>query len=92
MGLLHGGAGSAAVLALLPLTRFTSGAASALYLACFCCGVAVGALAFAQLFAALARRSAIAGARLAATFQAGVGLVAIVSGALLLGEIAYGGG
>lgn len=92
MGLLHGGAGSAAVLALLPLTRFDSGIASALYLACFCLGVAAGALAFARLFAAFAHRSAAAGARLAAAFQAGVGLVAVASGALLLYEITYGGG
>lgn len=92
MGLLHGGAGSAAVLALLPLTRFESGMASALYLACFCAGVAAGALAFARLFARFAHRSAAAGVRLAATFQAGVGLVAVVSGALLAYEIIHGGG
>ena len=55
MGLLHGGAGSAAVLALLPLARFDSGVASALYLVCFCLGVAVGALAFARVFASLAQ-------------------------------------
>jgi hypothetical protein len=92
MGLLHGGAGSAAVLALLPLTRFDSGIASALYLACFSLGVALGALAFARVFASLARRSATAGARLAATFQAGVGAVAIASGGLLLYELLHGGG
>ena len=92
MGLLHGGAGSAAVLALLPLTRFESGIASALYLACFSLGVAFGALAFARVFASLARRSATAGARLAAAFQGAVGVVAIVSGGLLLYEWAYGGG
>ncbi len=92
MGLLHGGAGSAAVLALLPLTRFESGIASALYLACFSLGVACGALAFARVFASLARRSATAGARLAAAFQGAVGVVAIASGGLLLYEWAYGGG
>ena len=92
MGLLHGGAGSAAVLALLPLTRFQSGIASALYLACFSLGVALGALAFARLFASMARRSATAGAPLAAGFQAAVGGVAIASGGLLLYGWAYGGG
>jgi hypothetical protein len=92
MGLLHGGAGSAAVLALLPLARFDSGVASTLYLACFCLGVAAGALAFARLFAAFAHRSAAAGTRLAAAFQAGVGVVAVVSAVLLLYEIAHGGG
>jgi len=92
MGLLHGGAGSAAVLALLPLTRFESGFASALYLACFCVGVATGAIAFARVFASLANRSTAAGARLAASFQGGVGIVAIVSGVLLLYEMTHGGG
>jgi hypothetical protein len=91
MGLLHGGAGSAAVLALLPLARFDSGIASALYLTCFCLGVAGGALLFAHLFATLAHRSTAAGARLATTFQAGVGIAAIISGALLLYEITHGG-
>jgi nickel/cobalt exporter len=92
MGLLHGGAGSAAVLALLPLARFETGLASALYLACFSLGVALGALAFARLFAALANRSATASARSAAAFQAAVGVIAIASGALLLYELAHGGG
>jgi hypothetical protein len=92
MGLLHGGAGSAAVLALLPLARFDSGVASALYLLCFCLGVALGALAFARVFASVAQRTAAAGARLAAAFQLGVGFVAITTGALLLFEISYGGG
>jgi hypothetical protein len=88
MGLLHGGAGSAAVLALLPLARFHSGVAAAVYLVCFSLGVTVGALAFARVFALLARRSAAAGERLAAAFQTAVGLFALVSGALLLYEIA----
>lgn len=92
MGLLHGGAGSAAVLALLPLTRFDSGVASALYLLCFCLGVTAGALMFARLFALLARRSAASGERFAAAFQAGVGIVALLSGALLLLEVTHGGG
>jgi hypothetical protein len=92
MGLLHGGAGSAAVLALLPLARFDTGLASALYLACFCLGVAVGALAFARAFAALANRSATASARLGAAFQAAVGVVAIASGGFLLYELTHGSG
>jgi hypothetical protein len=87
MGLLHGGAGSAAVLALLPLARFHSGLAAAVYLACFSLGVTVGALAFARVFALLARRSTAAGERLAAAFQTAVGLFALVSGALLLYEM-----
>jgi hypothetical protein len=92
MGLVHGGAGSAAVLALLPLGRFDSPVASALYLSCFSAGVAVGALAFARLLASVAQRTATAGARLAAGLQASVGVAAIASGALLLYEITHGGG
>jgi hypothetical protein len=92
MGLLHGGAGSAAVLALLPLARFDGAVASALYLVCFSFGVAVGALAFARAFAAVASRSATAGAQLGAAFQAAVGSVAIASGALLLYGLVHGGG
>jgi len=91
MGLLHGGAGSAAVLALLPLARF-EGVAGALYLVCFSVGVAVGALAFARVFAVLASRSVTSSARRGAAFQAAVGLAAIASGALLLYELTHGGG
>jgi len=87
MGLLHGGAGSAAVLALLPLARFHSGLAAAVYLGCFSLGVTVGALAFARVFALLARRSAESSERLAAAFQTAVGLFALVSGAFLLQEM-----
>ena len=87
MGLLHGGAGSAAVLALLPLAHFHSGLAAAVYLACFLLGVTVGALAFARVFALLARRSAEVGERQAASFQTAVGLFALVSGAFLLYEM-----
>jgi cytochrome c biogenesis protein CcdA len=92
MGLLHGGAGSAAVLALLPLARFDTALTSALYLACFSLGVALGALAFARVFATVANRSATASARLGAAFQAAVGVVAIASGGLLLYELTHGSG
>ena len=92
MGVLHGGAGSAAVLALLPLARFDGHLAGALYLVCFCVGVALGALAFALAFAAVANRSATSSARLGAAFQAAVGAAAIVSGSLLLYELLHGGG
>jgi hypothetical protein len=92
MGLLHGGAGSAAVLALVPLAQFDTGVGSALYLACFSAGVALGALAFARLFAVAANRSASASTRLCAAFQGLVGAVAIASGALLLYELTHGGG
>jgi len=92
MGLIHGGAGSAAVLALLPLAHFQSRLASAVYLLCFSAGVAVGALAFAKIFALVARRSTVGGERLAPAFQAAVGAFAIGSGSLLLIEVVYGGG
>lgn len=92
MGLIHGGAGSAAVLALLPLAYFKTGYASAVYLVCFSLGVALGALAFAKLFALVARRSAAGGTRFAAAFQAAVGVFAILSGTLLFLEIVHGGG
>lgn len=92
MGLIHGGAGSAAVLALLPLAYFDSGYASAVYLGCFSLGVAFGAVAFAKLFALIARHSTAGGARVTAAFQAAVGLFALVSGALLFLEIVHVGG
>jgi nickel/cobalt transporter (NicO) family protein len=87
LGLLHGAAGSAAVLALLPLARFHSVLAAVVYLACFSIGVTIGALAFARVFALLAQRTTAAGERLAAAFHAAVGVFALVSGAVLLLEM-----
>src|SRR5262245_12614751 len=46
LGMIHGGAGSAAVLAVLPLSQL-HGVANAVYIASFSAGVVVGALAFA---------------------------------------------
>jgi hypothetical protein len=89
LGMVHGGAGSAAVLALLPLSRLHG---AALYLLCFSGGVALGALAFATVFAALVRRSRAAGASLTSGFQGVIGVLAIASGAWLLVEIVNGGG
>jgi hypothetical protein len=91
LGVLHGGAGSAAVLALLPLAHF-GGVDSAVYLLFFSLGVAAGALAFATAFGAISTRAAAAGERFSATFQMTVGVLAIASGAWLLFEITYGGG
>ena len=90
--MIHGGAGSAAVLALLPLSQLHSGVASALYLGSFSAGVAVGALAFATVFAAFARRSVAAGAKITRVFQTVVGSFAIASGAWLLVEVVRGAG
>lgn len=92
MGLVHGGAGSAAVLALLPLAHFRNGFDSALYLLSFSAGVAIGALAFAAGFSLLARRAAGAHRAPAAVFQAIVGALAIASAVSLYIEIAHGGG
>jgi hypothetical protein len=55
-------------------------------------GVAVGALAFARVFAMLARRSVASGERLGAAFQTAVGLFALASGAFLLHEMLARGG
>jgi hypothetical protein len=92
LGMLHGGAGSAAVLGLLPLAHFGGALESALYLSFFSLGVAGGAIAFAALFGALARRTLAAGERVGAAFQCTVGVVAIASAAWLLFEIAHGRG
>jgi len=91
LGMIHGGAGSAAVLALLPLSQLHGGVA-ALYLFSFSAGVAVGALAFAAVFAAFARRSQAAGAKITRAFQTVVGCLAIASGVWLLVEVMHGGG
>jgi high-affinity nickel permease len=92
MGVLHGGAGSAAVLALLPLAHFRTALDSAIYLACFSIGVALGALAFARVFASFAKLSLERGERIGMAFQAAVGVLALASGGLLFIEIAHGGG
>ena len=54
--------------------------------------LALGALAFATVFAALVRRSRAAGASLTSGFQGVIGVLAIASGAWLLVEIVNGGG
>ncbi len=87
MGALHGGAGSAAVLALIPLTTFQSGLQSSAYLLCFCVGVAVGALAFSRVFAQLCIRTARAGLYAGALWRGAVGVIAIAVGAWLLLEV-----
>src|SRR5690606_25666357 len=51
MGMLHGGAGSAAVIALLPIASFEAGLDSGLYLAFFSIGVALGACGFSRMLA-----------------------------------------
>lgn len=91
LGLLHGCAGSAAVLALLPLTQLGSVTASAAYLACFSLGVTLGALLFAKAFATLARR-ARGNEWLAAALPAAVGIAALAAAGLLLFETINGRG
>jgi nickel/cobalt exporter len=87
MGLLHGGAGSAGVLALLPLAHLDSPLESALYVLCFSGGVAAGAVLFAALFAHVSRRALRASGLASRLFRAAVGGAALVSGALLLIEL-----
>jgi len=91
MGLLHGGAGSAAVLAILPLAGFDSGLAAAAFLLSFSAGVAAGALAFAALFSGLLAGGIRAGRSIVAAITAIVGLLAVVvGGGMLLGAL-HGG-
>jgi cytochrome c biogenesis protein CcdA len=84
MGALHGGAGSAAVLALIPLSGYQSGVQSLLYLASFSMGVAASALAFSAGFARLLSRSRTSIGRLGAVLPATVGIFAVATGGTLL--------
>jgi len=88
MGLLHGGAGSAAVLAILPLTGFDSGLAAAWFLLSFSLGVATGALIFAAVFSGILAGTLRAGAKLLRSVTVGVGAVAVfVGGSMLFGVL-----
>lgn len=91
LGLLHGGAGSAAVLALLPLAALDGLGLSALYLACFSGGVAAGALAFAHCLGRLLGAAAGRDARLARAVQGAAGVAAVLAGAWLVQELLAGG-
>lgn len=91
MGMLHGGAGSAAVIALLPIATFDTGLDSGLYLACFSLGVAAGACAFARMLAGAIACTERASAKLHTALHALVGIVAVVTGVLLFTEIVGGG-
>jgi hypothetical protein len=91
MGLLHGGAGSAAVLAILPLAGFDSAFAAIGFLLTFSVGVAAGALLFAALFSGLLARTRRGGRRLSLVLATIVGLVAVfVGGSMLLGTLNAG--
>lgn len=91
MGLLHGGAGSAAVLAILPLAGYNSGLAAAGFLLSFSAGVAAGALTFAALFSGLLAGGMRAGRTIVAAITAVVGLLAVVVGATMLFGTLHGG-
>jgi len=84
MGLLHGGAGSAAVLALLPLSGFDSGFEAVGFLVSFSAGVAAGALAFAALFSGLLAGTLRRGETIVAAIASIVGVLAVVVGAAML--------
>lgn len=91
MGMLHGGAGSAAVIALIPLTAFDSGLTSGLYLGFFSLGVAAGACvlsgALAGFFACTDRR----GVGLRRALHGAIGVAATLAGVMLGLEWLHGG-
>lgn len=91
MGLLHGGAGSAAVLAILPLSGLDSGVAAFTFLTSFSVGVAAGALLFALLFSRVLARTLRGGRKAAAVLASGVGVIAIVVGGSMLAGAINGG-
>ena len=91
MGMLHGGAGSAAVIALLPLASFDAGLDSGLYLAFFSLGVAAGACGFSRVLASAFVLTERAGERLRAALHAVVGVAGVCTGVLLFMEVAGGG-
>lgn len=88
MGVLHGGAGSASVLALVPLAAYGSLASSAAYLGAFSLGVGAGAVVFAFVFSRCVAHTR----RAAAAFKGLVGLAAVAAGIALLFEQLHGGG
>lgn len=91
MGLLHGGAGSAAVLAILPLAGFDSSLAALGFLATFSVGVAAGALLFAAILTRLVVSAVHVGERVADVFAMVIGVVAIVvGGSMLFGTLSAG--
>ena len=84
MGILHGGAGSAAVLALAPVAGFESPLPAIGFLLTFSLGVAAGALVFAAIFSGLVLRTVATRRRVATVVAAAVGLVAVFVGASML--------
>jgi uncharacterized membrane protein YfcA len=91
MGLLHGGAGSAAVLAIVPLSGLDSAVAAVTFLTSFSVGVAAGALLFALLFSRVLSRTSRGGARAAAILAVTVGVIAICVGGTMLAGAVNGG-
>jgi nickel/cobalt exporter len=91
MGMLHGGAGSAAVIALSPIASFEAGFDSGVYLAFFSVGVAAGACGFSRMLAGAFACTERAGAKLRAALHAAVGVAGVVTGVLLFAEVAGGG-
>jgi hypothetical protein len=91
MGLLHGGAGSATVLAIVPLAGMESAFAAFGFLFTFSIGVAAGALMFALLFSVVLVRTARGGNTLRLAFTSLVGAAAmLVGGSMLLGTLHAG--
>lgn len=92
MGLLHGGAGSAAVIALIPLASFESSVNSGLYLAAFSVGVGIGACGFSGLLVRCFAITDGSSRKVRVALRCIVGVLAIATGALLFIETSHGGG
>jgi hypothetical protein len=91
MGMLHGGAGSAAVLALIPLAVFDSGVSSAGYLLGFSLGVAAGACGFSGVLGGCFARAELARRGVRVGLRGLCGGAAVATAALLLWELSRGG-
>jgi ABC-type nickel/cobalt efflux system permease component RcnA len=81
VGLLHGLAGSSAVVALIPVTFIESKTEGVIYLLAFGVGTTLGMTLFAVLAAGAMRQAAEQSIRLGRTMSTGVGLAGIVVGA-----------
>lgn len=89
MGVLHGGAGSAAVLSLIPLAAYPSRLQGFVYVGSFSIGVAAGALAFSALLMRVLPRAGDGRNAFGTALQAAVAVFAVATGVLLLVEIAH---
>ncbi|MEQ8662200.1 MAG: hypothetical protein RLW62_15400 [Gammaproteobacteria bacterium] len=92
VGALHGLAGAAPVIALIPLARRIDPLGAGIYLGCFSLGVVLAMLAFATLLGRANARAARHGPRLERTLNVLVGLGALLIGARILFEVWHDAG